>query len=140
MAVFFGDFLPGTFVNQTFCVRSLWGGGRGKFSSRVHTEDISRSPSKSHRVFGAPTRIIVGRARRTPNSISRHLEHGSHFCWVICNLCSMVGFCRWSVAWHGDPAISRNCCRRVPQLSCKNCSMGEQPSLFSRGEKQRKQS
>ena len=51
MAVFFGDFLPGTFVNQTFCVRSLWGGGRGKFSSRVHTQDISRSPSKSHRIL-----------------------------------------------------------------------------------------
>ena len=48
---FFGNFMSGTFVKTTLCARSLWGGRRGKFSSRVQTEDISRSPSKSHRVF-----------------------------------------------------------------------------------------
>ena len=49
--VLFGNFLPGTFANPTFCVRSLWVGGQEKFSSLVHTENISPSTSKSYRVF-----------------------------------------------------------------------------------------
>ena len=89
---FLGNFAPGTFVNQTFCVRSLCGGGRGNFSSRVHTEDISRSPSKSHRVlWSSNTKKCWSRQEDAEFDFSPpNSEHGSHFCLVICYLCSMI--------------------------------------------------
>ena len=83
--------------------------------------------------YGAPTQSIFGRGRRTPRSISHDLEHGSPLCWALFHLCSMCSCfpSRWSVAWHGDSAINRNCHLRVPQLLWANNSL-----FLSTGKKQ----
>ena len=96
---FFGNLLPGTFVNQTFCKRSPMGRrARKVFFSCTYGRYQPLTVQVTPRFFGAPTRKIVGRGRRTPNSISHHLEHGLHFCCVICDLCFMISV---GGAWPG---------------------------------------
>ena len=86
--------MSGTFVETNFIlyVHAPYGAAGEESFLLVYIRKISAAHRRSHTawLFGAPTRTINGRGRRTPNSISHHLEHGSHFCSVICDLCSMV--------------------------------------------------
>ena len=91
--------MSGTFMKTTLRARSLWGGGRGKFSSRVHTEDISRLPSKSHRVFlSSDTKNCWSRQEDTEFDFSPPKARIAFLLSIMWSLLHV--FCRWSVAWH----------------------------------------
>ena len=88
----FGNFLSGTLrEHNSVCTLPPYGAVGEESFLLVFIRKISAVHRRSHTAFfGAPTRKFVGRGRRTPNSISHHLEHGSLFCWVMCDLCSMI--------------------------------------------------
>ena len=76
----FCNFMPGAFVKQLH-VHAPYGAEGEESFILVFIRKISAVLRRSHAAFfGDPTRKVVGQGRRTPNSISHHVEHGSHFC------------------------------------------------------------
>ena len=121
--------MSGTFVKTTLCARSLWGGGRGKFFSRVHTKDISRSPWKSHRVFlSSDTKNCWSRQEDAEFNFS---PPTARIALLLSNMWSLLHvFCRWSVAWHDDPAISRTVAGVCRSCSVKTVLWANNPLYF----------